>query len=72
VLVDPSFGIEAARLTASWTEALAERQTIGRHIGAEGSDVDVSQLVDTLGVRLGPNNVFRFVPVESGACLNAR
>lgn len=66
VLVDPGFGIEAATLTASWIEALTERQTVGRHITADGSDVDVSQLVDTLGIRLGPNNVFRFAPVESG------
>jgi protein ImuB len=65
VLVDPGFGIEAATLTASWIEALTERQTVGRHITADGSDVDVSQLVDTLGVRLGPQNVFRLAPVES-------
>ena len=65
VVVDPGFGIETSTLTASWVEALTERQTVGRHITADGSDVDVSQLVDTLGVRLGPNNVFRFAPVES-------
>jgi protein ImuB len=27
VLVDPGFGIEEATLTASWIEALTERQT---------------------------------------------
>ena len=53
VQVDPGFGIETARLTASWVEALTERQTVGRHIAADGSEVDVSQLVDTLGLRLG-------------------
>jgi protein ImuB len=65
VLIDPGFGIETARLTASWVEALTERQTVGRHIAADGSDVDVSQLVDTLGLRLGPDKVFRLAPVES-------
>ncbi len=65
VLVDPGFGIEQATLTASWIEALSERQTIGRHLATDGSDVDVGQLVDTLGVRLGSKAVFRLAPVES-------
>jgi protein ImuB len=65
VLVDPGFGIEAATLTASWIEAIVERQTIGSTLGANGAEVDVSQLVDTLGVRLGPAKVFRLAPVES-------
>lgn len=65
VVIDPGFGIETASLTATWVEALTERQTIGRHIAPGGSGVDVSQLVDTLGVRLGQNNVFRLAPVES-------
>ena len=65
VVIDPGFGIESAALTASWIEAVSERQTVGRHIQDDGSDVDVSQLVDTLGVRLGQNKVFRLAPVES-------
>jgi protein ImuB len=65
VVIDPGFGIETATLTASWVEALPERQTVGRHLRADGTHVDVSQLVDTLGVRLGSNNVFRLAPVES-------
>jgi protein ImuB len=65
VVIDPGFGIESASLTASWVEALVERQTIGRHVGADGSQHEVSQLVDTLGVRLGESNVFRLAPVES-------
>ena len=65
VVIDPGFGIETATLTASWVEALTEKQTVGRHIAPDGSDVDVSQLVDTLGVRLGQNKVFRLSPVES-------
>jgi protein ImuB len=47
VLIDPGFGIEQATLTASWVEALTERQTVGRHIAPRGSDVDVGSLVDT-------------------------
>jgi protein ImuB len=64
-VIDPGFGIETATLTASWVEALPERQTVGRHLRADGTHVDVSQLVDTLGVRLGSNNVFRLAPVEN-------
>jgi protein ImuB len=65
VVIDPGLGIEIASLTASWVEAVTERQTVGRHVGDDGADVDVSQLVDTLGVRLGQNKVFRLTPVES-------
>jgi protein ImuB len=65
VVIDPGFGIEVASLTASWVEAVTERQTVGRHVGEAGAEVDISQLVDTLGVRLGQNKVFRFAPVES-------
>jgi len=65
VVIDPGFGIESAALTATWVEAVTERQTVGRHVKADGSGVDVSQLVDTLGVRLGQRNVFRLAPVES-------
>lgn len=65
VVIDPGFGIETASLTASWVEAVVERQTIGRHVGVDGSQHDVSHLIDTLGVRLGENNVFRLSPVET-------
>jgi protein ImuB len=65
VLVDSGFGIEQATLTASWVEALTERQTIGRHLGDANAEADVGSLVDVLSVRLGPKRVFRAVPVES-------
>ena len=65
VLVEPGFGIEEATLTASWIEALTELQTVGAHVAEAGADVDVSQLVDTLRVRLGNERVFRLSPVES-------
>jgi protein ImuB len=65
VLIDPGFGIELAALTASWVEALTERQTVGRHVEPDGSDADLGSLIDTLGVRLGPERVYRLAPVES-------
>jgi len=65
VVIDPGFGIETASLAATWVEALTERQTIGRHVSESGGAVDVSQLIDTLGVRLGEKKVFRLAPVES-------
>jgi protein ImuB len=65
VVIDPGLGIETASLTASWVEALAERQTVERRVTNGSADVDVSQLVDTLALRLGPKNVFRLAPVES-------
>jgi protein ImuB len=65
VLVDPGFGIERAMLTASWVEALTERQTVGRHVAEDGSDADIGALVDTLRTRLGSDRVFRLAPVES-------
>ena len=65
VLVDPGFGIERATLTASWVEALSERQTLGRHVADNGIDTDIGPLIDTLRTRLGPERVFRLAPVES-------
>jgi protein ImuB len=65
VLIEPGFGIEEATLTASWVEALTERQTVGAHVAEAGAEVDVTQLVDTLRVRLGNERVFRLAPVES-------
>jgi len=65
VLVEPGFGIEEATLTASWVEALTERQTVGAHVADGGSEADISQLVDTLRVRLGNERIFRVMPIES-------
>jgi protein ImuB len=65
VVIDPGLGIETAALTASWVEALPERQTVGSHVAEDGVNADVGQLVDTLGVRLGEDKVFRLAPVES-------
>jgi protein ImuB len=65
VLVDPGFGIEAATLTASWIEALTERQIVGNHVARAGENADVGDLVDKLRVKLGAERVFRMTPVES-------
>jgi protein ImuB len=65
VLVDPGFGIEDATLTASWIEALTERQTVGAHVAKPGDGADVSDLVDKLRIKLGADRVFRVAPVES-------
>jgi protein ImuB len=62
--VDPGFGVEEATLTASVTEPLEAKQ--GESLGqVERDGVDVSTLVDRLGVRVGPKRLFRIVPVES-------
>lgn len=65
VLVDPGFGIEETTLTASWVEALTERQTLGRHVADEDGAADLAGLIDALRVRLGPSRVFRLSRVES-------
>src|SRR6202000_496641 len=65
VLVDPGFGIEEATLTASWIEALTERQIVGSHVAKPGENADVGDLVDKLRIKLGAERVFRLAPVES-------
>ena len=62
--VDPGFGIEEATLTAGVVEPLAAKQdeSLGQ---VERNGVDISLLVDRLGVRVGPKRLFRIVPVES-------
>jgi protein ImuB len=65
VLVDPGFGIEDATLTASWIEALTEKQIVGAHVAKPGESADVGDLVDKLRIKLGAERVFRVVPVES-------
>ncbi|WP_316204519.1 DNA polymerase Y family protein [Bradyrhizobium sp. SZCCHNS3051] len=65
VLVDPGFGIEEATLTASWIEALTEKQMVGAHVAMPGESADLSDLVDKLRIKLGAERVFRVVPVES-------
>ncbi len=59
--VDPGFGIDRMRLTATVAEPLSLRQ-----IDSEAPNVpDLSGLIDILGNRLGANKLYRLAPVES-------
>ncbi|MDB5510855.1 MAG: nucleotidyltransferase [Enterovirga sp.] len=69
--IDPGFGIDEMALVAGRVEPLHERQAeTGAMTGAgpEGALCDaraLAPLVDRLGIRLGPERVFRAAPVES-------
>jgi protein ImuB len=65
VLIDPGFGIEEATLTASWIEALTEKQMVGAHVAKPGEGADVSDPVDRLRIKLGAERVFRVAQIES-------
>ena len=59
--VDPGFGIDRMRLTATVAEPLTPRQA-----DTEAPNVpDLSGLIDILGNRLGARNLYRLAPVES-------
>ncbi len=59
--VDPGFGIDRMRLTATVAEPLALRQA-----DTEAPNTpDLSGLIDILGNRLGARNLYRLAPVES-------
>lgn len=59
--VDPGFGIDRMRLTATVAEPLALRQA-----DTEAPNTpELSSLVDLLGNRLGALNLYRLAPVES-------
>jgi protein ImuB len=62
--IDPGFGIEHMLLTASLTDTLGARQTIS-DLRTYSSTSDLASLIDTLANRLGPQKIFRLVPVES-------
>ncbi|RWN25262.1 DUF6504 family protein [Mesorhizobium sp.] len=61
--IDPGFGIELMRLAAPLAEPLTPKQTISSLI--EQPDADVSDLIDTLGNRVGEEKLYRFSPVAS-------
>ena len=63
--IDPGFGIEEMRLVASKVEPLGEWQHAGAWPRGHAPDADMSRLVDRLGARLGPAQVYRIAPVES-------
>ena len=59
--VDPGFGIDRMRLTATVAEPLVLRQA-----DTEAPNVpELSGLIDILGNRLGARNLYRLAPVES-------
>ncbi len=59
--VDPGFGIDRMRLTATLVEPLTPRQTDT----AAPDTPDLSGLIDILGNRLGARSLYRLAPVES-------
>jgi protein ImuB len=61
--IDPGFGIETMVLTAVMAEPFATRQMATVLI--EDSDADVSDLVDTIGNRIGAEHLYRIAPVAS-------
>lgn len=61
--IDPGFGIELMRLAAPLAEPLTPKQTISSLI--EQPDADISDLIDTLGNRVGEEKLYRFGPVAS-------
>ncbi|GJD53335.1 Protein ImuB [Methylobacterium crusticola] len=65
-LIDPGYGIEAARLIAARVEPLRARQLAGTAGPAEGGEPEaLAELIDRLAVRLGPRRLYRAAPVES-------
>ena len=61
--IDPGFGIEIMRLTATLAEPLAPKQMISSL--TEEPEADVSDLIDTLANRVGEQRLYRFAPVAS-------
>jgi protein ImuB len=61
--VDPGFGIEIMRLAATSVEPFATKQSISSLV--EGTEADVSGLIDVLGNRVGEGRLYRFAPVAS-------
>ncbi|MEQ1956060.1 DNA polymerase Y family protein [Mesorhizobium sp. CN2-181] len=61
--IDPGFGIELMRLAASWAEPLSPKQTLSSLI--EQPEADISDLIDTLGNRVGTDQLYRFAPLAS-------
>jgi protein ImuB len=69
--VDPGFGVEAAALSATLTEALSAEE-IGRGLdptvtaaSPDGDARALAGLIDLLGNRIGHDRVFRCAPVDS-------
>ena len=63
--VDPGLGVEAMRLILPLVEPLAYVQRAGGLAPDEAQEADLSELVDRLVNRLGPDKVYRMQAVES-------
>lgn len=61
--VDPGFGIEKIVLAATLAEPLTPKQIISSL--TDEPEADVSDLIDTLANRVGPDRLYRVVPVSS-------
>jgi protein ImuB len=61
--IDPGFGIETMMLTAVMTEPLVNKQLPSSL--TEEIDADISDLVDTIGNRIGADHLYRMAPVAS-------
>jgi len=60
--LDPGFGVEAARLTAPWTEPVAPGQADA--LDGQAPPQALSGLIDALGARLGFDAIRRFAPQD--------
>ena len=61
--IDPGFGIEVMRLSASWVEPLILKQ---QHLSVTGKQrPEMDGLIDTLRNRLGQGRIYKLAPVES-------
>ncbi len=63
--VDPGLGVEAMRLVLPLVEPLAYMQRTGGLAPDEAQEADLSELIDRLVNRLGPDKVYRMQTVES-------
>ena len=63
--VDPGLGVEAMRLVLPLVELLAYVQRPGGLTADDAEEADLSELIDRLVNRLGPNKVFRLQALES-------
>ena len=61
--IDPGFGIEIMRLTATLAEPLAPKQMVSSL--TEEPEAEVSDLIDTLANRIGEQRLYRFAPLAS-------
>lgn len=62
--IDPGFGIEAMRLHAVRTDALAAT-ALGAVLAGDRPTLDIADVIDQLAGRVGSASIFRTAPVES-------